>query len=764
MVEFSYNASDILGVLTVAVAAIYFLLGVDDIIFDFLFWARRIRRAFIRHRFPPLTIEKLRSKPEQRIAIMIPCWQEYDVVERMLEFAATTLEYRRYDIFVGAYPNDERTCAAVRRAAARHAQIKLVVNPIPGPTTKAQNLNAIFAEIERTEGNDAYEIMVLHDTEDVIHPLSLRMYNYLMPQRQMIQLPVFPLERPPLEWTSWTYADEFAENHQKDMIIREAIGSFIPSAGVGCAFSRPALEIISVTAEDVFPAATLTEDYQTGLRLKMRGLSTIFVSQPIAYKRGQPYVTAASYIATRAYFPDRLSTAVRQKARWVVGICFEAWQATGWVGNFAMRYALYRDRKSVASNVFALFGYAVLIFVIPLLIWHHFDSRIVAPHVGNSVWVWDLLDIVLGMTVWRLLSKAYFVSALYGPLQGLLAVIRPPWSSLINGLATLRAIAMFSNAIRDKRRVAWSKTEHQFPGDAVLGEFRRQLGQVLIESDKLDEGGLAHALGSQQPGERLGDTLVRLGLVTERDVINAVVAQSGAVSAVDDDLVPSPDALARLPMEVAQDNCWLPLRIRDGKILELAVNVIPTRGELDELEHLTKMRVEPRIVERRRIDAGIARSYTYSGQARAKPIGVYLVDGGFLERAELDAYLATPDPAGRRLLERIVDDGKLDDAALGNVVQNYFDVHVFDGNLGVALPADQVLIEAEDLFREHPGLVLLNREHGLTMVSSIPLDARIAEELNRRFGAVTTMIATRSHVLAARAAVDARRQRLLVIR
>ncbi len=85
---------------------------------------------------------------------------------------------------------------------------------------------------------------------------------------------------------------------------------------------------------------------------------------------------------------------MHQKARWVVGICFEAWQATGWVGNFAMRYALYRDRKSVASNVFALFGYAVLLGVVPMLIWHALDSRIVraarSATTGTSghCWIW----------------------------------------------------------------------------------------------------------------------------------------------------------------------------------------------------------------------------------------------------------------------------------------------------------------------------------------------------------------------------------------
>jgi adsorption protein B len=764
MVEFSYNASEILGILTIVFAGIYFLLGVDDIIFDLLYWGRRIRRAFIRYRFPTLTIEKLRGKPEQRIAIMIPCWQEFEVVERMLEFAATTLEYQRYDIFVGVYPNDERTLAAVQSAAARHPQVKPVVNSQPGPTTKAQNLNAIFAEIERSEGDEPYEIMVLHDTEDVIHPLSLRMYNYLMPQRQMIQLPVFPLERPPFEWTSWTYADEFAENHQKDMIIREAIGSFVPSAGVGCAFSRPALEIISVTADDVFPSATLTEDYQTGLRLKMRGLSTIFVSQPLAFKRGQKYVTAASYIATRAYFPDNLRSAVRQKARWVVGICFEAWQATGWVGNFAMRYALYRDRKSVASNVFALFGYVVLGLVIPLLVWHHFDSRIVAPRVGNSAYVWDLLDAVLGMTLWRLLQKAYFVSSLYGPLQGMLAVVRPPWSSLINGLATLRAIAMFTTAMREKRTVAWTKTDHAFPADAVLGEFRRQLGQVLIESNKLDERGLARALEVKEPGERLGDTLVRLGLVTERDVIRAVADQSGIGTAVDDDLVPAADALTRLPFEVAEDNCWLPLRIRDGKVLELAVNEMPNRDELGVIEYLARLRVEPKIVERRRLDAAIGRAYRFGDLPRSKPIGVFLVDGGYITREQLDRYLATPDPAGRRLLERVVDDGLIADDALRIIITSYFDVHVHDEKLIASLPSDQVILDAEDLFRDHPGLVLLQEASGLLLISAIPLDAQIADDVNRRFGAVKTMVALRSNVQVQRTRIDARRQRLLVIR
>ena len=763
MVEFSYRASEILGVLTVVVAVVYFLLGIDDLVFDMMFWVRTIGRALEPHKFPKLTIEKLRAKTEQRIAIMIPCWHEFEVVEQMLEFATTTLEYQRYDIFVGVYPNDDETVAAVRRAAARHSQVKPVINPLPGPTTKAQNLNAIFAEIERTEGDEPYQIMVLHDTEDVIHPLSLKMYNYLMPQRQMIQLPVLPLERPPFEWTSWTYADEFAENHQKDMIIREAMGSFVPSAGVGCAFSRPALEIVSVTAEDVFPSHTLTEDYQTGLRLKLRGLSTIFVSQQLSLRRGAKYSTAASYIATRAYFPDNLKAAVHQKARWVVGICFEAWQETGWVGNFAMRYALYRDRKSVAANVFALFGYAVLAGVVPLLIWHAVDSRIVAPHVGNNRFIWALLDLVLAMTLWRLVQKAYFVSSMYGPLQGLLAAIRPPWGAVINGLATIRAIALFTNATVEKRTVVWSKTAHSFPSEGVLGEFRRQLGQVLVEQNKLDEAELETALAQKQSGERLGDTLVRLGMVSERDVIAAIADQSGVASGVDNDLIPTAEALSRLPFEVAQDNGWLPLVVRD-KILELAVNSVPTRDEIDAIEYLSKLRVEPHVVERRRLDAAIARAYRYGDNVRAKPIGVFLVDEGYISRDALDAYLQTPDPAGRRLLERITDDNLLNDEQLKGIVSKYFDVHVHDEQLEWKLPDTPTLVAAEDLFKAHPGFSLVRENDMLLMLSAIPMDSSLVDAVHQRFGAVTSKVATRTQVEAARQRIDDRRQHLLIVR
>nr|BFE97275.1 hypothetical protein GCM10020185_78110 [Pseudomonas brassicacearum subsp. brassicacearum] len=78
--------------------------------------------------------------------------------------------------------------------------------------------------------------VVLHDSEDVLHPLELRLFNYLLPRKDMIQLPVVSLERNWYEWVAGVYMDEFAEWHGKDLVVRESMTDTVPSAGVGTCF------------------------------------------------------------------------------------------------------------------------------------------------------------------------------------------------------------------------------------------------------------------------------------------------------------------------------------------------------------------------------------------------------------------------------------------------------------------------------------------------------------------------------------------------
>lgn len=264
------------------VATVFTVSGLDDILYDLFYWVRWLFRLGKVRAWPKLTLAKLEAVEQQKVAVFIPAWQELDVILQMLRNACNTLRYRNYDLFVGTYQNDPDTQREVDIAAKQFPQVHKVVVAADGPTTKADCLNRIYSamrEHEELQG-ERYAIVVTHDAEDIIHPYSLLLDNYLIPRKDMVQLPVFPAPVPLRYFTYWTYADEFAENHTKDLLVRETSGGFVPCAGVGTAFSRRAFELVGLRgADEVFNERMLTEDYELGLRVRLRQLAAAFVSQ-----------------------------------------------------------------------------------------------------------------------------------------------------------------------------------------------------------------------------------------------------------------------------------------------------------------------------------------------------------------------------------------------------------------------------------------------------------------------------------------------------
>jgi len=353
--------------------------------------------------------------------------------------------------------------ACVQAVAEEYPQVHPIINTQRGPTTKTQNLNSVYTGMRWHEGDDPYKIIVLHDAEDLIHPLSLKVYNHLIPRKNMVQIPVFPLEVKTRRLVAWTYADEFAEHQLKDIILREALHSFVPSAGVGCGFERRALERISISPESLFPTKTLTEDYEIGMRLSLAGFSTIH-AQIEDFDRSP----RKRYVATRSYFPRSFSAATRQKSRWIAGICLQSWQTLGWRGNLATLYALYRDRKGLIINPATLVGYLITAVVLVLYGLNALDPDFVAPTINHRVpFVNWIVDTVLILTLLRIVQRAFFVSRLYGVRQGLLSIVRQPVGAIVNAVATLRATSLFTKSLVKRQEMRWQKTEHEFPHDAV---------------------------------------------------------------------------------------------------------------------------------------------------------------------------------------------------------------------------------------------------------------------------------------------------------
>ncbi|MBC7470442.1 MAG: glycosyltransferase, partial [Ramlibacter sp.] len=278
-----------LEILAAIVAIVIFVSSLDDLFIDIWYWGRKLVRHFSlqRRNYSKLTAEELLVRGEQPLAIMVPAWQEHDVIAAMVQNMVEVLNYQNYVVFVGTYVNDPATIEEVERMKKRYRQVVRVEVPHPGPTSKADCLNFVVAEIFNHEKETGIEFagVVLHDSEDVLHPMELKFFNYLLPRKDMIQLPVASLEREWYELVAGTYMDEFAESHAKEMVVRESVSGMVPSAGVGTCFSRKALlSLIGATHNKPFNISSLTEDYDVGMRLAGMGMESIFGIFPVTFR------------------------------------------------------------------------------------------------------------------------------------------------------------------------------------------------------------------------------------------------------------------------------------------------------------------------------------------------------------------------------------------------------------------------------------------------------------------------------------------------
>ncbi|HEX2026850.1 MAG TPA: ATPase, T2SS/T4P/T4SS family [Nitriliruptorales bacterium] len=96
---------------------------------------------------------------------------------------------------------------------------------------------------------------------------------------------------------------------------------------------------------------------------------------------------------------------------------------------------------------------------------------------------------------------------------------------------------------------------------------RRRLGEILVAEGVLTAAQLHEALAEQVASddrERLGTTVVRLGLAAEGDVAAALAAQLGLEQVDLTRVVPDPQAIERVPRALATRHLILPLQLEDG--------------------------------------------------------------------------------------------------------------------------------------------------------------------------------------------------------
>ncbi|MBO9574650.1 MAG: glycosyl transferase family protein [Sphingobium sp.] len=437
--------------------------GIDDFAVDLLYGARRIWRDLtVYTRFPRMTAQDLPpSGAAGPIAVFVPAWDEAAVIGPMLRRCLTLWAEEDVRIFLGVYPNDPATIAAAQAVLAEREEdnVEIVVASRHGPTTKADCLNELWQALlhwEETRGAQVLAV-VLHDAEDVVHADALRLIGALAPRFALVQLPVLPLVTARSKWVAGHYCDEFAESHGKALLVREALGAAVPSAGVGCGFNRSALDRIArARGGRPFDPESLTEDYELGLRLGEEGGRGILVRMRDAH---------GDLIATREYFPDTFAAAVRQKARWMTGIALAGWDRLGWRGGWTETWMRLRDRRAVLAALILASAYLGLILGVGILL---------AGWLGGiRMQDWPpLLSVLLWlnflMLLWRVAVRMLFVWRAYGAVEAVRSVPRMVVSNIIALAAARRAMTRYVRHLRGQP-LDWDKTAHRFPDDHAEG-------------------------------------------------------------------------------------------------------------------------------------------------------------------------------------------------------------------------------------------------------------------------------------------------------
>ncbi|HEY9581145.1 MAG TPA: glycosyltransferase family 2 protein [Rhizorhapis sp.] len=248
-----------------------------------------------------------------------------------------------------------------------------------------------------------------------------------------------------------------AEAHGKYLVVREAIGAAVPSAGVGCAFARAALEQVAQDQGGLpFDPGCLTEDYELGLRIGAHGGRGVFIRMRD---------DAGDLVCTREYFPATLTAAVRQKARWMTGIALAGWDRLGWQGSLAERWMRFRDRRGPLAAVILCCAYAaILLFGVTEI------ARLVTGTKGAPFP--PVLTLLLTcnalLMVWRMAVRGIFASKFYGWREAVRSAPRAVLANIIAIMAARRAMLHYIRISRGKMPV-WEKTTHHFPE-----EFARQ--------------------------------------------------------------------------------------------------------------------------------------------------------------------------------------------------------------------------------------------------------------------------------------------------
>src|SRR5688572_18003344 len=97
---------------------------------------------------------------------------------------------------------------------------------------------------------------------------------------------------------------------------------------------------------------------------------------------------------------------------------------------------------------------------------------------------------------------------------------------------------------------------------------RRWLGDTLLNAGLVTRQQLDEALAVQNTtGQKLGQTLVSLGYVTDTALLQTLCADAGIPFLTESELTPQADAVALIPLELARTHAVVPLKLESRHLV-----------------------------------------------------------------------------------------------------------------------------------------------------------------------------------------------------
>ena len=238
------------------------------------------------------------------------------------------------------------------------------------------------------------------------------------------------------------------------MVVRQWLRAGVPLAGTGCAIAVPLLDrVAAARGGEPFDRTSLTEDYELGLTLAEMGARAVLARVP-----ERP---GGAVVAVRAYFPDTVEAAVRQKARWMTGIALSGWDRTGWARSWNPldHWMRLRDRRAPLAVLVLLAAYGALLLWGVAAALHWWSGTPPKAPGGIASALLAVNAVLLG---WRFLMRSAFTWHVYGWREALWAAPRMLVGNIISLLAARRAMWRYLRSLAGATP-RWDKTRHAFP-------------------------------------------------------------------------------------------------------------------------------------------------------------------------------------------------------------------------------------------------------------------------------------------------------------